>query len=114
MTHYRIVISGEGFFFDNYGSPEPVIGFIACRIVKAESESLAIALAKRDILMHWNQSFNADRKLGLPKLHIEAVTQGKRSGPKPKQDYLFFTSDEQRQAHLAHYCQKRPWWALWR
>lgn len=74
MTYYKIVLSGENIFFENDSdAPEPVIGFITCKLINAETEDLAVATAKRDLLVHWNHSFNSDRKLGMPKLAIEFI-----------------------------------------
>src|SRR5690606_39170278 len=99
--YYKVVISGGGIFFENYDHPEPVIGFIACRIIQADYEELAIATAKRDILVNWNQSFNADRKLGMPRLAVEHLTQVKQwMKPKIKHDYYWFTSEGHKQEQL--------------
>lgn len=111
MMHYKIVLAGSDILVDHYGSPEPVMGFVTCRLVKADSEKLAIATVKRDVLMQWNQSFNADRRAGLPKLSVELVTT---VHPwmirKPKHDFYFYVSAEQREAHLQHFTQpKRRW-----
>lgn len=111
MTYYKVVISGENIFFENYGNPEPVVGFIACRLVQAESEELAVATAKRDILVHWNHSFNADRKLGMPKLQLEhaAIFKGWRK-PKTKHDYYWFTDEEHKQDQLNKFIQPPQKW----
>src|SRR5690606_24168257 len=53
MTHFKIVMTGSSILVDHYGSTEPIVGFVACRLLKAESEELAIATAKRDILVQW-------------------------------------------------------------
>lgn len=114
MRLYKIVISGDGICFDNYGSPDPVIGFITCHLIRAESEELAIATAKRNILVHWNQSFNADRKTGLPQLHVHKITATRRwRVRKPKNDYYFFTSAEDRQTQLDKLLRPKRRW-FWR
>ncbi len=111
MHLYKIIITGKGVCFDNYGSPEPVIGFIACRLIRAESEELAVAIAKRDILVHWNQSFNADRKTGLPQLQLEKISKTRRwRVRKPKHDYYFFTSEADRTAKLEKLLQAKKRW----
>jgi len=110
MMHYKIVMTGNDIFVENYGGDEPIIGFVACRIVKAESEALAIATAKRNILVTWNQSFNADRKVGLPRLEVEKVTSvSPWLAREPKHDYLFYASAEIRQAHLDKLINPRRW-----
>ncbi|WP_347331897.1 hypothetical protein [Marinimicrobium locisalis] len=111
MMHYKIVLTGSGILVDHYGSPEPVMGFVTARLVKAESEDLAVATVKRDVLVQWNQSFNADRKAGLPKLTIEQVTPVRALlARKPKHDFYFYISEEQREEHLQELTQpKRRW-----
>ncbi|MES2824247.1 MAG: hypothetical protein V4732_11645 [Pseudomonadota bacterium] len=112
MTYYKVVISGANIFFENYDSSTPIIGFIACRLVKAQSQELAIATAKRDILVHWNQSFNADRRHGMPGLQLEHVapfTGWKK--PKTKHDYYWFSDAEHKQAQIDKFTQqKEKWW----
>lgn len=104
MMHYKIVLTGDGIIVDHYGTEAPVVGFVACRIVKAESEALAVAMAKRDVLVQWNQSFNADRKAGLPQLVVEKVsTVTPLLTRKPKHDYYFYDTAEKHQEHLAYF-----------
>lgn len=113
--YYKIVISGSGIFFENYDHPEPVIGFIACRITQAYSEELAIATAKRDILVNWNQSFNADRKLGMPRLTIEHLAPANRwFKPKIQHDYYWFTNETHKQQQLEKFIRPRSFWRWWR
>lgn len=116
MTYYKLLLSGRGILIDHYGSSEPMMGFVACRILQAESEEMAIAQAKRDILVHWNQSFNADRKAGLPKLSLEHIDPVNRwLTRRPKHDYYFYVTEEQRQEHLARFTKpKRRWLGLGR
>lgn len=110
MMYYNVVISGNNIFFENY-SAEPIIGFIARRLIQAHSEELAIATAKRDILVDWNQSFNADRKLGMPSLRLEhiAVFKGWLK-PKTKHDYYWFADFKTRQEQLAKFTQPAKKW----
>jgi hypothetical protein len=112
--YYTLVISGENIFFENYDSLEPTIGFIAFRLVRAQTEELAVAIAKRDILVHWNQSFNADRKLGLPILHLEHIALFKGLiKPTIKHDYYWFSHAEKKQEHIEKLTKpKSPW--FWR
>lgn len=111
MMHYKIVMTGSDILVDHYGSPDPVMGFVTCRIIKADSEPMAIATVKRDVLVHWNQSFNADRKAGLPKLTVEQITPvTPLLARKPKHDYYFYSCEEARQKHLEHFTKgKRRW-----
>jgi hypothetical protein len=115
MTYYKVVLSGENIFFENSGdAPEPVIGFITSKLIQAESESLAIAIAKRDLLVHWNHSFNSDRKLGMPKLAVEYT--GEVRGwfkPKSTNDYYWFTDAEHKQEHIEKLTQPPRQW-FWR
>lgn len=104
MMHYKIVLTGNDIIVDHFGGAEPVMGFVACRILKANSEKMAIAIAKRDILVQWNQSFNADRKAGLPKLTVDSITPvTPLLTRKPKHDYYFYDSEERRQEHLEYF-----------
>lgn len=115
MMYYKVVLSGENIFFENYSAgPEPVIGFITCKLIKAETEELAVALAKRDLLVHWNHSFNADRKLGMPKLHLEHIAEIKGwFKPKSSNDYYWFTDLEHKDEQLAKFMQAPSKW-FWR
>ncbi len=106
MSYYKVVLSGENIFFENASridsdSADPVIGFISCKPINADTPSLALAIAKRDLLVHWNHSFNGDRKMGMPKLTLEYM--GEVRGwfkPKSSQDYYWFTSDAHKQELL--------------
>ena len=101
MAYYNIILSGANIYFENYHSDQPVIGFIACRLVRAQTQELALALAKRDLLVDWNHSFNADRKLGLPSLRLEHIAPFKGLlKPKNRHDYYWFTDDAHKQQHL--------------
>lgn len=119
MTYYKVVLTGEDIFFENASridneSAEPVIGFISCKPIRAETPALALAIAKRDLLVHWNQSFNFDRKMGMPTLTLEYI--GEIRGwfkPKSSQDYYWFTNEEHKQALLAQLTQP-PRQRLWR
>ena len=106
-----VTLSGDNIFFENYNYANPIIGFIANRLIQASTEELAVATAKRDILVHWNHSFNADRKLGMPSLHVENVSQFKGwLKPKTKHDYYWFADAETRQEQLAKFTQPSKKW----
>lgn len=115
MTYYKVVLSGENIFFENYSEdPDPVIGFISCKFINADTEELAIATAKRDLLVHWNQSFNLDRKLGMPKIGVEHVAEVRGwFKPKSVHDYYWFTDDGHKQAQLQKFTQAPRKW-FWR
>lgn len=105
MMRYLLVLSGENIFFETTSeedvAPELVIGFLACRLVTAPSDELAIAQAKRDLLVQWNQSFNADRKLGMPLLNVEFMVHLENCrAPKITHDYHWFTALSQKQELL--------------
>jgi len=107
MMYYQVVLSGDHIYFENANTaqdpadPQAIIGFISCRLIQAASEDLAIAIAKRDLLVHWNHSFNADRKLGMPQLHVEHIAQLSRwRKPKISNDYYWFTDLEHKQQQL--------------
>lgn len=110
MTFYKIVLTGTDILVDHYGSPEPVMGFVTCRLVRADSETMAIATAKRDILVQWNRSFNADRRAGLPRLSVAQISPVRRwLTRKPRHDFYFYSSDERRDQHLALLTRPRRW-----
>lgn len=111
MMHYKIVLTGDSIIVDHYGTEPPAMGFVACRIVKAESEEMAVAVAKRDVLVQWNQSFNADRKAGLPQLTVDKVSTVRPwLTRKPKHDYYFYDSEEKHREHLHHFTRSRRRW----
>lgn len=112
MIHYKIILTGSDIFVDSYGSADPITGFVACRIIRAETEELAIAMAKRNILVNWNQSFNADRKVGLPILEVQKITPVNGwFAREPKNDYFFFTDSETCQKQLEKLINPRRWFA---
>lgn len=112
MIRYKIILTGSDIFVDSYGSADPITGFVACRIIKAETEDLAIAMAKRNILVNWNQSFNADRKVGLPILEVQQIAPVKGWFTRePKNDYFFFTDAETRQKQLDLLINPRRWFS---
>jgi hypothetical protein len=119
MTYYKVVLSGENIFFENASrmdsdAPEPVIGFIACKLIQTDSEELAVAIAKRDLLVQWNQSFNLDRKLGMPKVTVEHVAEVRGwFKPKSTNDYYWFTDSEHKQMQLEKFTQPPRQW-FWR
>ena len=118
-TYYKVVLSGENIFFENASridqdAPEPVIGFIACKLIQAENDALAIATAKRDLLVQWNQSFNLDRKLGMPKLKIEHIEEVRGwFKPKSTNDYYWFTNEDHKVMQLEKFTQPPRQW-FWR
>ncbi len=113
--YYKVVVSGDEIFFENANGVEPVVGFIACRLIQAESEELAVAQVKRDILVHWNHSFNADRKLGMPRLVIEYINQiGGWFKPRIQQDFFWFTSEDHKRQQLDELTQAPRQWRFWR
>lgn len=100
---YLIILSGENVFFETSAGDAPLgewmIGFLACQLVNTESETLAVAQAKRDLLVKWNQSFNADRKFGMPHLQVERMLRLERArAPKIAEDYCWFQSLEEKHA----------------
>lgn len=114
--YYKVVFSGNNIFFENVsaqpdaGTPDPIIGFVSCRLIKADTEELAIAIAKRDLLVNWNQSFNADRRLGMPKLQLEHVAPiSSWLKPRIHNDYYWFTDANHKQEHLGRFIYPRRW-----
>ncbi len=88
------------FFFEDLNATA-MVGFISQRLIKAENEDYAIATAKRDILVDWNRSFNLNRRLGLPILHLEHAEIFKGwLKPKAKHDYYWYTDNEQKKRHI--------------
>jgi len=115
MTYYKIVLSGENIFFENYSdAPEPVIGFLTGKLISADTKDLAIAIAKRDLLVQWNHSFNSDRKMGVPKLNVEFIEPVKGwFKPKTSNDYYWFTDENHKREHLEKLTQAPERW-FWR
>lgn len=115
--YYKVVLSGNNIYFENTSvfsdssTPDPIIGFISCQLIETTSEDLAIAKAKRDLLVNWNQSFNADRKMGMPKLHLEHIgTVSRWSKPKIKHDYYWFANDAHKQEHIEKFTREKKRW----
>jgi len=75
MRRYRVVVSGTGIFVESGDQGDSFSAFVACRFVQAETEELAIATAKRDLLMEWNRCYNRSRTAGLPRLTVELVAR---------------------------------------
>lgn len=114
MTYYTVLISGSNIFFEQYENSDPIVGFISQRLIEAESEDLATAIAKRDILVNWNHSFNADRRLGLPSLQLEyiAAFQGWIK-PKTKHDYYWYSDEAQKEELLSKVKKTDNKWWRW-
>ncbi|MDO3382107.1 hypothetical protein [Gilvimarinus algae] len=111
--YFDIVLCGTGIYFDNLGE-QPVIGFLTARRVAALNPEDALRRARHQILVHWNQSYNAERKLGVPKLECVSANEIKRWIHRhPNEDYFFFDTPERKQEHLAGiHDSARPWYRL--
>src|SRR5690606_23011592 len=97
---YNVIMTGTGIFFEN-DTGRAITGFVTCRRVEADSEESAGRVARHTLLIHWNQSFNAERKMGIPRLKIEKITRVRRwLAGKLNSDYYFFDSEALHQAHL--------------
>lgn len=108
--YYDVIVAGDQIFFENE-SEHPITGFVTCRRVQADSAQTAERTAKHTLLINWNQTLNADRKLGVPRLTVEDT---RRVGllrrwlrPAPSGDYYFYDSPEVRQQHLAALLKRR-------
>lgn len=110
---YDIILCGEDIFFENHET-HAITGFLTCRRVAAESADEAIIQAKHQVLIHWNQSYNADRRLGVPALSVARVSEVKRwINRQPDQDYYFFDSPDNKAAHQSNLeDSSRPWYRL--
>lgn len=112
---YLVILSGANVFFETSVGDAPmgdlVIGFIACHLVTAPTDELAVAHAKRNLLVNWNQNFNANRKFGMPSLTIEKMMRLDRSPiPKITQDYFWFRTPEEKDELLEKLSQQpKPW-----
>lgn len=99
---FRVIFSARGIFVENGSAGDSFSGFVACRYVKADSEQHAVAVAKRDILMEWNDSYNRKRNAGVPHLKVELA--GKLKNPfksgEELSGYRFFNDDDQAEDHL--------------
>ncbi len=107
---YDVILTGDKIFFEN-DQERPINGFVTCRRVEATSEEEAQRIAKHRLLIHWNQTLNADRKLGVPRLsvaHTLPVSLLRRwLRPAPSGDYYFYDSPEVQQQHLAALLKRR-------
>lgn len=107
---FDIILTGDNIFFENV-EHRPINGFVTCRRVEAEDEETAQRTARHRVLIHWNQTLNADRKLGVPRLTVEQVLPVGRLRrwfrPAPTLDYFFYDNPELHQQHLAALLQRR-------
>ncbi|WP_339614947.1 hypothetical protein [uncultured Gilvimarinus sp.] len=108
---FDVTLCGTEIFFDNY-TEQAVIGFLSARRVAASSLEEAILRARHEVLIDWNYTHNADRKLGVPKLTTEQVHPIKKWLHRhPSEDFYFFDSPERKQEHLATINNSaRPWY----
>lgn len=110
-THlYDVILTGDNIFFEN-DRERPITGFVTCRRIEAGTEEEAQRTARHRLLIQWNQTLNADRKLGVPRLsveHTQPVGLLRRwLQPAPSGDYYFYDSAEVRQQHLAALLKRR-------
>jgi hypothetical protein len=94
MPTYVVVVEGSGFRLPS--APEPIVGFMASRRVRAINEQSAIDEAKRLIIDEWHSSgYEAENIGDLPSLTVDSVwSQGllqRVFSRVPKKGYTFFS-----------------------
>ncbi|MCP8898214.1 hypothetical protein [Gilvimarinus xylanilyticus] len=110
---FDVVLCGTGIYFDNF-TETPIIGFLTARRVAAADTTQAIKLAQHQVLVHWNQSYNAEHKLGVPRLEAVTTTAIRKWLRRAlDEDYFFYDSEAVKARHLAHiHHTARPWYRL--
>lgn len=72
MPTFVVVLEGEGINMPSV--PEPIIGFVTTRRVKASDEMSAIEEAKRLIINEWRSDLCRDANIGdIPTLEINSI-----------------------------------------
>jgi len=101
MRKYHIIYHATGILLDR-GAEQPVIGFIAPRIVRAINETEAFNLGKIQLFKSWKSDFNRDNKAGTPALNADQITRLKTPFKKLKldQELLFFRDPQEAEVHL--------------
>lgn len=101
MSRYHLIIVGQNVLLDR-GAGEPVLGFVAARIIRCKTEAEAINLAKINLLKEWKINFNRNNKAGTPSLSIEQITPIKNPFKKLKfaNELWFFTDEDEKNTHL--------------
>ncbi|WP_339897038.1 hypothetical protein [uncultured Gilvimarinus sp.] len=110
---FDVLLCGTQIYFDN-GTEQSIIGFLSARRVANDSLEDAVLRARHDVLIDWNHTYNADRKLGVPKLTtVQVQAANKWLHRNPTEDFYFFDSEQRKQEHLALILDSaRPWWRL--
>lgn len=101
MPRFYIIFAGKDILLDR-GAGEPIIGFIAPRLVAADSELDATNRAKIKLLKQWKLDFNRDNKSGTPQLEPLTIIPIKNPFKRMAFDselYLYRDSDE-REMHI--------------
>lgn len=112
-TLYDVIVCGTDIFIENH-TDNVITGFLTCRRIAVADEDQATVHACHQVLIHWNQSYNSDRKLGVPNLHVELIQVAKRwVNRAPTEEYYFFDTPERKREHFQLLCQStRPWYRL--
>ncbi|MDO3388803.1 hypothetical protein QWI17_23350 [Gilvimarinus sp. SDUM040013] len=112
-TLFDVIVCGTDIFIENH-TESVITGFLTCRRIDAQDAEQAAVHACHQILIHWNQSYNSDRKLGVPKLHVELIQNARRwINRAPTQEYYFYDSAERKREHFQQLCRStRPWYRL--
>lgn len=102
MARYRVVVTGRGILVESNDQGDYFTGFVVCRFVKAASESEAVALVRRNLLIEWNHSFNRNRSSGVPRLSVElsARVNSPFKTSASSANYSFFSAENEVQTHL--------------
>ncbi len=100
MPYFNVMVYGKGINMPFEGTPDPVIGFLTTRRVKAESFERAQVVACALVLCEWqgDGAYAALNRGAVPTLQVEecweigwfeALTKRKPDG------YTFFANDDE-------------------
>ena len=99
MATFAVTLEGRGIRLPINGEANPIIGFLATRVVRAKSSDKAIETAKVLVLEEWKAGEHADANTGsIPELSVDAIFQPswfqvffRRISSK---GYTFYTQDD--------------------
>jgi hypothetical protein len=101
MRRYYIIYHASEILLD-HSTEQPIIGFIAPRILRAKSKEEAVNLGKLQLFKTWKSDFNRDNRAGTPALNANHISRIRNPFKNLKfdQELLFFRSQEQADEHL--------------
>lgn len=76
MPYYRVMLHGTEIRIPGEDPGQPIVGFYATRLVRGDSEDVAVLLAKERVTAEWAGPEYSAINLGrLPVLRAESVTR---------------------------------------